>query len=102
MGQQSVKEKNKYQILKELCEIAGWTYEGPVDNDGTPQGFGYRSPTGERSLITLHGEVYLEDRSKENVWHELRWVSRKTMAELTKELMTLKKEQREGSLEHRR
>ncbi len=99
MGQRSVRGKSKYQVLHELCEIAGWRYEGPIryDNEQKPQGFGYRSPSGERSLITLSGKVYLEDRTKENVWHELRWVSRKTMAELTKELMTLKKEQRQGS-----
>lgn len=94
MGRESVKEMSRYQILHELSIIAGWTYEGPPQDEGgdTPQGNCYRHPDGEVSLITPEGEVYIRDRLRHGVWHEARWVNRKTTDELKKELAAEQKE----------
>lgn len=98
MGRRSAKEMSRYQVMHELSVMAGWKYEGPIehDNEKMPQGSGYRHPNGERSLLTANGEVYIEDRNRQNVWHELRWVGRKTLADLRKELTILEKEQKAG------
>lgn len=94
MGRQSVKQMNRYQVLHELSMIAGWKYEGQVQDGGedAPRGAGYRHPDGEVSLITSGGDVYIRDRLRPHVWHEARWVNRKTTDELKKELTALRKE----------
>ncbi len=98
MGQQGVKQMSRHQVLHELSMIAGWKYEGPVqhEDEDAPQGSGYRHPDGEVSLITSDGEVYIRDRLRPRVWHEARWVNRKTTDELKKELTALQKELNAG------
>ncbi len=98
MARKSVKGMSRYEVLHELSMIAGWTYEGPIQDagDGAPRGSGYRHPDGEVSLITPEGEVYIRDRLRPNVWHEARWVNRKATDELKKELSGLQKELKTG------
>ncbi len=69
MEQQNVKEMSIYQVLHELCTISGWRYEGPIryDDGHKPKGSSYRYPSGECTLITFDGEVYLRGRVREDV-----------------------------------